>query len=141
MIAVSIHGASPLLFGNFNLSNWLSSFFRDPIRAITNEFCTYFARNPTRGQTAITRLNEFLRGNNETQQALPQTIAYLSVPENQQKLTAGGDQCPAFFRELFEKLRTDWQNRRLPPGQVQQKASEIFQRFADILRSIVQSKA
>ena len=105
-----------------------------------SEFCPYFARQPARGQAAITKINGILQRTNETRQLFATTIAYLSVPSNQQKLTGGNTTCAQFFNELKERLTTDWQNQNFSAGNALQRALELFQTFRDTLRSFVQSR-
>ena len=111
------------------------------MRAFINEFCPYFSKNPTRGQTAITKLNEVLQKTNETRQMFTTTIAYLSLPSNQQKLTGGNETCALFFNEIKEKLVTDWQNQNFSGGNALRKALELFQKFRSVLQSFIQSRS
>ena len=136
-MVLCIGGGSAFLIGNIRLP---TSIFTDPIRALINEFCPYFAQNPTRGQAAITKLNGILQKTNETRQLFASTIGYLSVPSKQQKLTGGNAACTQFFNELKDRLTTDWQNQNFSAGNALQKALELFQTFRDTLRSFVQSR-
>jgi hypothetical protein len=128
---------TPFFLANIRWPPWEASICTEPIRAITSGVCTYFYDHPDRAQRALDTIDQGLQKTNETRRIFVQTIAYLSLAPNRDKLSMGGDNCAAFFNEIKDKLVADWKNQNSNTATAQQKALETLKDFHNTLKSLM----